>query len=73
MYGSSTAYVWSVSITQIVREVKFMYNNFALRDIWFTLEDGTTAKTCNCSSSMCINSRTITLSGNLIGLATKTF
>jgi hypothetical protein len=73
MYGSSTAYFWSVSITQIVKEVKFMYFNFALRDIWFTLEDGSTAKTCNCSSSICINDLTIPLSGNLIGMATKAF
>ena len=73
MHGSTTAYVWSVDITKKVTEVKFVYKNLVLRDIWFTLADGTTAKTCNCNTSMCLNEKTITLAGNLIGLATKPF
>jgi hypothetical protein len=82
MYGSRTGTnVWSVSITQKVTAVKFMYSdssgglfNYKLRDIWFTLADGSFAKTCNCLL-LCNSEKTITLSvtQSLVGLATKSF
>ena len=53
MYGSPRgSYIWSVSITQKVTAVKFIRRNGgqSLRDIWFTLADGSIAKTCNCKT-----------------------
>jgi hypothetical protein len=53
--------------------VKFMHSSdYYLRDIWFTLADGSTAKTCNCQD-LCNYDKTIYLNDNqsLIGLATK--
>jgi hypothetical protein len=80
MYGTQTGTnFWSVSITQKVTAVKFMYvnpsvspYNYHLRDIWFSLADNSTAKTCNCQT-LCDSEKTITLSANqsLVGLATK--
>jgi hypothetical protein len=82
MYGTQTGTnFWSVSITQKVKAVKFMYEfasgspyNYYLRDIWFTLADNSTAKTCNCQT-LCNFEKTITLSAtqSLVGLATKSF
>jgi hypothetical protein len=42
MYGTQQGTVWSVCITQKVRAVKFMTIYTALRDIGFTLADGST-------------------------------
>lgn len=69
MYGSTAAHVWSVSITQKVTAIILLYKNTVIRDIGFTLEDGSTIQTCNCDCSLVT---TLTLTGNLIGLATKT-
>jgi len=66
-----------VSIAQKVKAVKFVYwsGGKVLRDIWFTLADNSTAKTCNCSSSSCNAAITLPLSAtqSLVGLATKSF
>ena len=56
MYGSTSIYVCSLDITKKVTEVEFVYNgdnDRDIRDIWFTLEDNTTAKICGCSGSKC--------------------
>ena len=73
LYGSRYGNLFSVRIAQKVTEVRFMYNTFNdyLRDIWFTLADGSTAKTCNCITSVCNQQKKISLTANqsLVGLA----
>ena len=78
MYGSSTANDWSVSITQKVTAVGFIYKKNGagpkdrkIRDIWFTLADGSAVETCGCSGNNCSEITMITLTGNLIGFATN--
>ena len=73
MYGSRTGSVFSVSITYKVTAVSFRYGSFSLRDIWFTLADGSIAKTVGCVA--CNNGTTITLTAtqSLVGLAFKAF
>ena len=74
MYGITASYVYSKDITQKVKEVLFIYKNNGdteIRDIWFTLGDNTTLKICDCAGNDCSNQKKITLTGNLIGLATK--
>ncbi len=82
MYGSRTGILYSVSITQKVKEVRLMYwifhgdfYNYYLRDIWFTLADDSTAKTCNCPSSRCNSWLSLPINPNqsLVGLATIYF
>ena len=52
--------------------MSFRYGGRNLRDIWFTLADGSIAKTCVCSAS-CTNgtTRTLTATQSLVGLAIK--
>ena len=76
MYGSSTANDWSLSITQKVTAVGFIYKKGGpksgrIRDIWFKLADDSTVKTCGCSGTNCSQWTIMTLTGNLIGLATN--
>ena len=71
MYGARTGInVFSVSITSKVTAVSFRYATANLRDIWFTLADGSTAKTCGCTN--CPNTTTIPINAateSLVGLA----
>jgi hypothetical protein len=66
-----------VSIAQKVTAVKLMYedDDWELRDIWFTLADGSTAKTCNCDSDKCDAETELAINANksLVGLATRAF
>ena len=73
MYGTMAGTMFSKSITKKVTKVGFMkgYNSSKLCDILFTFGDGSTEKTCN--SSTCYVNADMSLTGNLIGLATKFF
>ena len=67
--GSVTS---SVAITKKLTQISFRAgSNGKLCDIWFTQTDGSILKTTNCST--CTAGGSITLTGNLIGLATKPF
>ena len=73
MNGLTTgAYIFTVPITKIVTKVNFMAGSTGkLCDVWFTYFDGSIAKTTICST--CTVGSSVTLTGNLIGLATKSF
>jgi hypothetical protein len=72
MYGTVSGSIFSTNIEKKVTKVILKAGSSSkLCDIWFTLGDGSEAKTCNCST--CTTGSTISLTGNLIGLATKFF
>ena len=72
MNGITSNYAKTVAITKKVTQVHFRAgSNSKLSDIWFTHFDGSITKTSNCST--CTAGGSITLAGNLIGLATRTF
>ena len=72
MNGATGLNTFSVAITKKVTQVNFRAgSNSKLSDIWFTHFDGSITKTSNCST--CTAGGSITLAGNLIGLATRTF
>ena len=74
MNGATGLNTFSVAITKKVTKVSFMAGiTGKLCDIWFTHTDGSTTKTTNCSTCTITTTSTITLTGNLIGLATKPF
>ena len=72
MNGTTGLNTFSVAITKKVTQVSFRAgSNSKLSDIRFTHFDGSITKTSK--SSTCTAGGSITLTGNLIGLATRTF